>query len=91
MRLIATGSGQFYTPRDVVKFMLDRAGFSGADGVLRIEGDSREPIKTLDFASGSGGFVVEIARRVIDDSGARRWRRSPDGCAVGDRQRRSRD
>ncbi len=62
--------GQFYTPRDVVKFMLDRAGFSGADGVLRIEGDSRKPIKTLDFASGSGGFDVEIARRVIDDSGA---------------------
>lgn len=62
--------GQFYTPRDVVKFMLDRAKFSGADGVMRIEGDAREPVKTFDFASGSGGFDVEIARRVIDDSGA---------------------
>lgn len=61
--------GQFYTPRDVVRFMLDRAGFKGADGVLRIEGDARKPIKTFDFASGSGGFDVEIARRVIDDSG----------------------
>lgn len=62
--------GQFYTPRDVVHFMLDRAGFSGPDGVMRIEGNSREPIRTFDFASGSGGFDVEIARRVIDDSGA---------------------
>jgi hypothetical protein len=62
--------GQFYTPRDVVRFMLDRAGFEGPNGVLRIEGDSRKPLKTFDFASGSGGFDVEIARRVIDDSGA---------------------
>lgn len=61
--------GQFYTPRDVVRFMLDRAGFEGPDGVLRIEGDARKPVKTFDFASGSGGFDVEIARRVIDDSG----------------------
>ncbi len=61
--------GQFYTPRDVVRFMLDRAGFRGPDGVLRIEGDARKPLKTFDFASGSGGFDVEIARRVIDDSG----------------------
>lgn len=62
--------GQFYTPREVVRFMLDRAGFRGPDGVMRIEGDSREPIRTFDFASGSGGFDVEIARRIIDDSGA---------------------
>jgi Eco57I restriction-modification methylase len=61
--------GQFYTPRDVVRFMLDRAEFQGPDGVLRIEGDVREGLKTLDFASGSGGFDVEIARRIIDDSG----------------------
>ncbi len=62
--------GQFYTPREVVRFMLDRAGFRGPDGVMRIEGDSREPIRTFDFASGSGGFDVEMARRIIDDSGA---------------------
>lgn len=62
--------GQFYTPREVVRFMLDRAGFSGAESVMRIEGDDRLPVKTFDFASGSGGFDVEIARRVIDDSGA---------------------
>jgi hypothetical protein len=57
--------GQFYTPRSVVRFMLDRAGFSGAD-VFRLRGDSREPQPLMDFATGSGGFLVEAARRVVD-------------------------
>jgi len=61
--------GQFFTPRSVVRFMLDRAGFQGADGVFRIEGDRRAPMKILDFATGSGGFLVEAARRVIDEAG----------------------
>jgi type I restriction-modification system DNA methylase subunit len=58
--------GQFYTPRAVVRFMLDRAGFAGQD-VFRIRGDRREPRELLDFATGSGGFLVEAARRVIDE------------------------
>ncbi|HEX6701578.1 MAG TPA: N-6 DNA methylase [Gaiellaceae bacterium] len=62
--------GQFFTPRDVVKFMLDRVGFSGADAVFRVEGDKRKPRRILDFATGSGGFVVESARRIIDAVGA---------------------
>jgi len=61
--------GQFYTPRAVVRFMLDRAGFDGPDGVFSIEGDARRPRRVLDFATGSGGFLVEAARRVIDRSG----------------------
>lgn len=60
--------GQFYTPRSVVKFMLDRAGFAG-EAVFRLEGNRREPLTLLDFATGSGGFLVEAARRVIDDGG----------------------
>lgn len=60
--------GQFFTPRDVVRFMLDRVGFSGAD-VFRLEGDERLPLRVFDFATGSGGFLVEAARRIIDDSG----------------------
>ncbi|MGI8845941.1 MAG: HsdM family class I SAM-dependent methyltransferase, partial [Thermoleophilaceae bacterium] len=63
--------GQFFTPRSVVRFMLDRAGYHGADGVFRLEGDRREPLKVLDFATGSGGFLVEAARRVIDEAGLR--------------------
>lgn len=58
--------GQFYTPRDVVAFMLDQAGFSGHDGVFRVEGDRRKPRQVLDFATGSGGFLVEAARRIVD-------------------------
>jgi hypothetical protein len=58
--------GQFFTPRDVVRFMLDRAGFAGADNVFRVEGDERKPLAILDFATGSGGFLVEAARRIID-------------------------
>src|SRR5207253_1216884 len=60
--------GHFFTPRAVVRFMLDRVGFSGAD-VFRLEGDERKPRRLLDFATGSGGFLVEAARRVIDDGG----------------------
>lgn len=60
--------GQFFTPRDVVRFMLDRAGFRGHD-VFRYEGDNRKPLRVFDFATGSGGFLVEAARRIIEDSG----------------------
>jgi N-6 DNA Methylase len=58
--------GQFFTPRDVVRFMLDRAGFVGHDNVFRVEGDVREPVHILDFATGSGGFLVEAAHRIVD-------------------------
>jgi hypothetical protein len=58
--------GQFFTPRDVVRFMLDRAGFAGHDAVFRVEGDERKPVSIFDFATGSGGFLVEAARRIID-------------------------
>jgi type I restriction-modification system DNA methylase subunit len=61
--------GQFYTPRSVVRFMLDRAGFDRPDTIFRIEGDERTPRRLLDFATGSGGFLVEAARRVIDVGG----------------------
>ncbi len=61
--------GQFYTPRAVVRFMLDRAGFAGPEGVFRLEGDRRHERQLFDFATGSGGFLVEAARRVVDDGG----------------------
>ncbi len=60
--------GQFFTPRDVVRFMLDRAGFVG-ESVFRVEGDERQPLRVFDFATGSGGFLVEAARRIIEDAG----------------------
>ncbi|MBA2461028.1 MAG: SAM-dependent DNA methyltransferase [Actinobacteria bacterium] len=60
--------GQFFTPRPVVKFMLDRAGFIGPDGLFRFEGSERKPLRVFDFATGSGGFLVEAARRIVDES-----------------------
>lgn len=63
--------GQFYTPRSVVSFMLDRVGYTGAEGVFRVEGDERIPRSVFDFSTGSGGFLVEAARRVVDDAGLR--------------------
>ncbi len=61
--------GQFYTPRAVVRFMLDRAGFAGPEGIFRLVGDERHGRRIFDFATGSGGFLVEAARRVIDEGG----------------------
>ncbi|MDQ3671811.1 MAG: SAM-dependent methyltransferase, partial [Actinomycetota bacterium] len=61
--------GQFFTPRSVVRFMLERAGFDGPEAVFDLAGDERRPMQVLDFATGSGGFVVEAARRIIDRGG----------------------
>ena len=74
--------GQFYTPRSVVRFMLDRVGASGADGLFRLEGDSRRPRTVLDFATGSGGFLVEVARRVVDVVGGGGAEDVDDGLAA---------
>jgi hypothetical protein len=49
--------------------MLDRAGFVGPDGLFHVAGDERTPVRILDFATGSGGFLVEAARRIVDESG----------------------
>jgi hypothetical protein len=62
--------GQFYTPRSVVSFMLDRVGFTG-EGAFRVEGDQRIGRSIFDFSTGSGGFLVEAARRIVDASGLR--------------------
>lgn len=63
--------GQFYTPRSVVSFMLDRIGFAGAEGIFDVAGNTRTARSVFDFSTGSGGFLVEAARRVIDDAGLR--------------------
>ncbi|RIH84372.1 N-6 DNA Methylase [Meiothermus luteus] len=50
-------SGMYYTPPEVVEYILDRLGFTGA---ALIEGK-----KLLDLACGSGTFLVSAARRVV--------------------------
>jgi hypothetical protein len=48
--------GQFYTPPQVVNYILDQVGYRGAEIVGR---------RLLDPACGSGRFLVEAARRLI--------------------------
>lgn len=49
--------GMYYTPPSVVGFILDRVGWSGAATV---------GARLLDPACGSGAFLVEAARRVVE-------------------------
>lgn len=74
--------GQFYTPRSVVRFMLDRAGFAGTDGVFDLAGDDRGARKLLDFATGSGGFLVEAARRIVEEVDSEDARGINEGLAA---------
>jgi hypothetical protein len=56
--------GQYYTPRPMVQFIWDRVGFHAPVRVFCFEGGERKPRVILDFCSGSGGFLVEAARRI---------------------------
>lgn len=56
--------GQYYTPRPMVQFIWDRVGFRAPARVFRFEGGERKSRVILDFCSGSGGFLVEAARRI---------------------------
>lgn len=56
--------GQYYTPREIVSFIWDRVGFNNPKAFFwHIEG-KRVPKFILDPATGSGGFLVEAARRI---------------------------
>jgi hypothetical protein len=56
--------GQYYTPRPVVQFIWDRVGFKTPAQIFRFEGGEIKPRICLDFCTGSGGFLVEAARRI---------------------------
>jgi hypothetical protein len=57
-------SGMYYTPPDIVSFMLDRIGYRGAGVIGK---------KLLDLSCGSGGFLVEAAARLVE-AHAEYWR-----------------
>lgn len=58
--------GQYYTPREIVNFIWDRVGFNNPKAFFwHIEG-KRIPKRIFDPATGSGGFLVEAARRIRD-------------------------
>jgi type I restriction enzyme M protein len=50
-------SGLYYTPPDVVSYMLDRIGYKGTDIIGK---------RLIDLSCGSGGFLVEAAHRLAD-------------------------
>ena len=56
--------GQFYTPPQVVNYILDQVGYAGPDIVGR---------RLIDPSCGSGRFLVEAARRLI-----REFQKLPD-------------
>jgi hypothetical protein len=53
--------GQYYTPRDVIRLIWDLIGLD--DVALEADQEDR-PLRILDIATGSGGFLVEAARRM---------------------------
>lgn len=52
--------GQFYTPPQVVNYILDHVGYEGPDIIGK---------RVLDPACGSGRFLVEAARRLVAELG----------------------
>lgn len=63
-RVDKKNKGQYYTPREVVSLIWDRVGFDNPKAFFwHIEG-KRRPKLIYDPATGSGGFLVDAARRI---------------------------
>lgn len=63
-RVDKKNKGQYYTPREIVSFIWDRVGYTNPKAFFwHIEG-KRVPKFIFDPATGSGGFLVEAARRI---------------------------
>ncbi|MGB6874095.1 MAG: N-6 DNA methylase [Dehalococcoidia bacterium] len=60
--------GQYYTPREVVSFIWDRVGFTHDNAFFYFEDGQRKPKLIFDPATGSGGFLVEAARRLREEA-----------------------
>ena len=60
--------GQYYTPREIIRFIWDRVGFTNDGSFFRLEGGKRNPCLIYDPATGSGGFLVEAVRRIRQEA-----------------------
>ncbi|MDO8735248.1 MAG: N-6 DNA methylase, partial [Elusimicrobiota bacterium] len=60
--------GQYYTPPEIISFIWDRVGFTNDKAFFRMEGNKRQPRLIFDPATGSGGFLVEAARRLREEA-----------------------
>jgi len=56
--------GQYYTPREIVSFIWDRVGYNNSKAFFWHTDGQRRPNFILDPATGSGGFLVEAAKRI---------------------------
>jgi hypothetical protein len=63
-RVDRKNKGQYYTPREMIRFIWDRVGYTSEDAFFRFEDGGRTPKLVLDLATGSGGFLVEAAFRM---------------------------
>jgi type I restriction-modification system DNA methylase subunit len=67
-RVDRKNKGQYYTPREVIAFIWDRVGFTHDNAFFRFEDGQRKPRLIFDPATGSGGFLVEAARRLRENA-----------------------
>jgi type I restriction-modification system DNA methylase subunit len=67
-RVDRKNKGQYYTPREVVSFIWDRVGFTHDNAFFHFEDGQRKPRLIFDPATGSGGFLVEAARRLREEA-----------------------
>lgn len=56
--------GQYYTPREIVSFIWDRVGYNNPKAFFWHTERGRRPNFIFDPATGSGGFLVEAAKRI---------------------------
>ena len=67
-RIDKKNKGQYYTPREIISFIWDRVGFNHPKAFFDVRRGRREPKPIFDPATGSGGFLVEAARRIREES-----------------------
>jgi len=63
-RVDKKNKGQYYTPREIVSFIWDRVGYHKPGAYFWYIEGKRVPKFIFDPATGSGGFLVEAARRI---------------------------
>jgi len=61
--------GQYYTPREIVNLIWDRVGYTNSKAFFWYIEGKRWPKPVFDPVTGSGGFLVEAARRIREESG----------------------
>lgn len=63
-RVDKKNKGQYYTPREIVNFIWDRVRYNNPKAFFWYIEGKRVPKFIFDPATGSGGFLVEAARRI---------------------------